>query len=491
MNKNKLLAIGFRIGIASLVACSPQAGEEQPPSRPNIIFILADDLGWADVGYNSGGKFTTPHIDRMKKQGFYFSQAYANAPVCAPSRACLLTGLYPPRHRIYNVNKSHAGPAYSWPLLTAPRNEDLDTAFVTMAEALKAADYHTGFIGKWHLREDKPEGTPQNQGFDYVFGGDPDGKPASHFPTYGPPSLPDIQSEKYLADLLTDSAISYIEANAQTNERPFFLFLSHYAVHDPIEAKAADIRLFEDTFLETDSIHFNPTYAAMVKNLDDNIGRMLQTVEQNGLSENTIFVFFSDNGGSLGYTSNQPLRSGKGTLYEGGIRVPLIFYSQGDWVKSGESDLPVHSLDFFPTLLSFATADAQTNLDGKDLSETIRTENENDSLDDRSIYWFYPAQKNFRLRHKPQSRFERTTFPGAVIRKGNFKLIYYFDVFPDELYDMANDIGEQHNLTKSKPELHQNLLQDLKSWMKETEAYIPTKNPEFDSLKSKELGLWR
>lgn len=458
---------------------------------PNIIFILADDLGWADMGYQSNGRFRTPTIDRMKEKGFYFSHAYANAPVCAPSRACLLTGLYPPRHEIYNVNKSHAGPAYSWPLLTAPRNEDLDTSFFTLAEAFQAEGYRTGFIGKWHLWEDHPAFNPENHGFEEVFGGDPDGKVKSHFPKYGPVSLPHPPGSPYLADLLTDQAIKFIAPSVKQDNRPFFLLLSHYAVHDPIEAKPADIEPFKKTFTEKDSAYFNPVYAGMVKNLDDNIGRILDFLKAKQLDKETIIVFFSDNGGSLGYTTNLPLRSGKGTLYEGGIRVPLIFYSEGNWIPQGTSDLPVHSLDFFPTLASLTNSSIRTELDGNDLSTLIRTGKESTVDKDRPIYWVYPAQKRFRTRHKPSAVFEQTTFPAAAIRKGDLKLIHYFGLLPNELFDLSADVGETTNLAAKHPNLHDELLGNLQEWLKQTNAYIPVPNIDFDPEKSKSEGLWK
>ena len=488
-------SLSYRIQLVLLLfllaaSCTEVPTDKSEREQPNIIFILADDLGWADVGYNSGGQFQTPNIDRMQKEGFYFSEAYANAPVCSPSRACLLTGLYPPRHGIYNVNKSHAGPEYSWPLITAPQNEDLDTAFITIAEVLKEDGYQTGFIGKWHLWEEHPEYSPQNQGFDYVFGGDPDGKVKSHFPRYGPASLPNTQDEKYLADLLTDSAVHFIDRYSSNDGGPFFLFLSHYAVHDPIQAKPEDIALFKNTFTDKDSIYFNPTYAAMVKNLDDNVGRILQTVENKGLLEETIIVFFSDNGGSLAYTSNTPLRSGKGTLYEGGIRVPLIFYGGKDWVTHASSNIPIHSLDLFPTLVKMATGNELPQLDGNDLSATIQ-KTENTFLNERSIFWVYPAQKRFQVRHKTEALFDRTAFPVAVIRKGSFKFIHYFDLFPDELYDLAKDVSEKNNLVEQEAQLYQVLKQELENWLERTKAYIPIENPAFDGAKSIENGLWK
>jgi len=341
------------------------------------------------------------------------------------------------------------------------------------------------------LWEDHPAFNPQNHGFEEVYGGDPDGKVKSHFPKYGPASLPHLPGSPYLADLLTDQAIKFIEPGAKQDNRPFFLFLSHYAVHDPIEAKTEDIESFKGSFTEQDSTYFNPVYAGMVKNLDDNIGRILDFLKAKNLDKETIIVFFSDNGGSLGYTSNHPLRSGKGTLYEGGIRVPLLFFSEGTWIKQGVSDLPVHSLDLFPTLASFAKTKAHLELDGVDLSTILRTGKPNPIDQERPIYWIYPAQKRFRMRHKPASVFERTTFPAAAIRKGNYKLIHYFGLKPNELFDLSTDIGETINLSASHPQLHDEMSSNLQDWLKETNAYIPVPNIDFDPEKSKREGLWK
>jgi len=340
-------AAGAVLG-ASAIPATSAVGAVRKMRRPNIVFILADDLGWKDVGFMGSRYYETPNLDRLATEGIVFTQAYTNGPNCAPTRASLMSGQYSPRHGVYTVGSSERGKSKHRKLIPIENKTTLDASVVTLAEALKPAGYISASMGKWHLGND-PELGPIGQGFDVNVGGYEAGHPKSYFSPYRNPTLSDGPKGEYLTDRLTAKAIQFIEAN---RERPFFLYLPHYAVHTPLQAKKAMIEKYKQKTPSDDQ--GNPTYAAMVESLDQGVGRIMEKLDELKLTNKTMVIFCSDNGGVKGITSMAPLRGGKGMLYEGGIRVPLAVRWPSR-IKAGTTcDEPVISIDFYPTLLAVA-----------------------------------------------------------------------------------------------------------------------------------------
>lgn len=471
-----LVAVALLMG-ACTGAQDPAAPEPlpiPPLGEPlNVVFILADDLGWTDLGVMGSGYYETPSIDRLAAEGLLFTDAYANAPNCAPTRASLLSGYYPPRHGVYTVGTSERGPARRRKLIPIRNREDLSHNFVTIAERLQEAGYATAHIGKWHLGRDKA--APDRQGFDINIGGHDLGGAHDHFFPYGPetrqlPGLEEGEPGEYLADRLTDEALAWMSDHA--DER-FFLYLSHYSVHTPIQAKQELIDRFADK--PPSGGHDSPVYAGMVASLDESVGRVLEQLDALGIADETLVVFFSDNGGYGPITSAAPLRGAKGMMYEGGIRVPLIVRWPGRTTPGSTCDTPVIGLDFYPTLLDAARLEIRDELDGLSLAgEVYRC----GTLPSRPLYWHFPAY----LANGEEAGaggFWRTT-PAGVIRDGDLKLIEYFEDSSLELYDLAADIGESVNLAERRPEETARLLAAMRAWRERVEAPVPTEpEPEY------------
>ena len=446
--------------------------------RPNIVFILADDLGWSDLSYQGSTFYRTPHIDALIRSGMWFGSAYANAPNCAPTRASLMSGQYAPRHGIYTVGDPWRGPKASRRLVPAENTTTLSPGVVTLAEALKAAGYVTAHLGKWHLG--KPgEAGPREQGFDVNLGGTHAGHPPTYFSPYRIATLDDGPEGEYLTDRLTDEALRFIAAHRDTT---FFLYLPHFAVHTPIQGKPALAEQYE-TAPAWHGQH-NADYAAMIESLDASVGRLLAGLDSLGLSEKTIVVFTSDNGGLGGYasaglphsrdvTDNYPLKGGKGQLYEGGIRVPTAVRWPGVTAAGTTSDVPILSHDFYPTLLEMAGAappEDQT-LDGLSLAPLLRGE----AAPDRdALFWFFPA---YLQAYGPTGL---RTAPAAAVRQGDAKLIWFFEDDRVEYYDLREDLGEEHDLAASDPGRAAALRARLGKWLAETEAPLPIPNPAYD-----------
>ncbi len=468
------------LGYASVAAlsnlgCEGRQSREQ--RRPNFVFILIDDLGYKDVGFMGSKYYETPNIDRLAKQGMVFTNAYANAPNCAPTRACILSGQYTPRHGVYTVGTSERGPAALRKLIPIPNRTTLPREVVTIAEALKPAGYVSASIGKWHLGSD-PEFGPRAQGFDVNVAGNAAGSPRSYFSPYRNKDLPDGPKGEYLTDRLTDEALKFIEAN---KSKPFFLYLPHYAVHTPLRGKQELVEKYRQK--PPADGQRNPVYAAMIESVDQSVGRIMAKLDELGLAENTVVVFFSDNGGVGGYrelgimqneiTSNAPLRGGKGMLYEGGIREPMVVRWPAAVKPGTVCHEPVIGIDFYPTFLEIAGVDPPAGhvLDGESLVPLLK---QTGKLKREAIFWHFPAYLQAR------NGTWRTT-PAGVIRQGDFKLIEFFEDGTLELYNLSEDIGEKNNLAQKMPDKVRELHERLVRWREEIGAPVPTeRNPKYN-----------
>jgi arylsulfatase A-like enzyme len=449
-----------------------------PPSRPNIVLILADDLGWKDLGCYGSSFHETPNLDRLASQGMRFTQAYAAASICSPTRASLLTGKYPARLHITDW----IGGGVSGKLLPAPYLHQLPLEEVTIAQALKEAGYKTGHFGKWHLGG---KGFyPHDHGFDVDFAnGFGAGQPPSYFYPYSNKQKPSIITDgkpgEYLTDRLTDEAISFIEANKSV---PFFVYLPHYAVHKPLQGKAAMVAKYEkkklslppgpvfavEENIQTRIVQDNPIYAAMMESLDDSVGRIMETLKRLDLERNTIVLFTSDNGGLSqhdGSTSNRPLRAGKGWLYEGGIREPLLVRYPGHIKPGSACDTPIISNDYFPTLMALAGVERKPapHIDGIDISPLLRGE----TIAARPLFWHYPHYHT-----------KEGGWPSGAVRVGDFKLIEWFEDMRVELYDLHADMGETNDLAAKNPAKAAELTEMLHAWRKSVDATMPLPNPK-------------
>ncbi|MHC4942106.1 MAG: sulfatase [Planctomycetota bacterium] len=462
------------LGLLSLAGCATPAGPgrvTRSKRQPNIVFILIDDLGWKDAGFMGSEYYETPNIDGLAKKGVVFTDAYANAPNCAPTRASLLTGQYTPRHGIYTVGSSERGPSHLRKLIPIPNKTVLDPDTTTLAEALRAGGYVCGHIGKWHLGKD-PFFGPIAQGFDKNIGGGSQGTPpAGYLAPFDLPNLEKAPQREYLTDRLTDEALGFMAAN---RDCPFFLYLSHYAVHTPIRAKAELKKKYENK--KGTAAHNHAAYAAMIENVDQSVGRVLAELSALGLSEHTAVFFFSDNGGHLGFTSMAPLRGGKGMLYEGGIREPLIISWTGTIAGGRNVSEPVIGTDFYPTILEMAGLPRPEGhvLDGRSLMPILQGDG---SLDREAIYWHFPA---YLERSKGVKGPWRTT-PAGAVRKGAYKLIEFFEDGRLELYDLEEDRGETRDLSGTLPDKTRELHRLLEAWRADLGAPVPgEKNPDYD-----------
>ncbi|MDQ6699453.1 MAG: sulfatase [Acidobacteriota bacterium] len=440
----------------------------------NFVFVLIDDMGWRDVSYNGSQFYETPNIDRLAAQGMKFTNAYAACPVCSPTRASIMTGKYPARLGLTNFLPGRHQLPYS-KLLAPVSRQQLPLEEVTIAEALKPSGYVTAAMGKWHLGG--PDFFPEKQGFDVNVGGTDAGSPKSHFyPQWeGRPPITAAPGA-YLADRLTDSAEEFIGKNAA---KPFLLYLAHYGVHIPLEGKQDLIARYQ-TRIKPGQLQNNATYAAMVQSVDESVGRLMKKLEDLKIADHTAIFFMSDNGGlsAAEYkgqyaTSNSPLREGKGFLYEGGIREPMLIKWAGV-VKEGSScDVPVISTDFYPTMLEMAgiAKDIGNPQDGVSMVPLLKQS----GLPKRdALYWHYPHYSNQGGR------------PGAAIRQGDYKLIEYYEDGRTEMFNLRDDIGEAKNLAAQMPEKAAGLKRKLDDWLKELNPEMPAPNPAYDAARETE-----
>ena len=460
--------------------------------KPNVVFILADDLGWRDLSVEGSDFYESPHIDRIAKEGMRFTQGYATCQVCSPSRASLVTGKYPARLDITNWigaqekedwkrNTKLLPPAYNWSL----PHED-----TTLAEAFKNAGYATFFAGKWHLGD---EGSfPEDHGFDINIGGHHRGSPpGGYFSPYENPKMEDGENGEYLPLRLGKETARFIESH---KDIPFLAYLSFYNVHGPIQTTkalwekyrekavnrpVAKTRFLIDRTTPVRQVQDNPLYAGMVEAMDDAVGMVLDTLDRLGLEDETIVVFTSDNGGvSAGdgkATSNLPLRGGKGRQWEGGIREPFYIKWPDSPLRGEICPTPVIGADFFPTLLELADIEPLPNqhVDGLSLVPLLKGQ----AIEERSLYWHYPHYGN------------QGGEPSSIIRKRDWKLIYYYEDRRSELYDLSSDPQEQRNIVSVYPELAATLKIELQDWLDEVGASYPYINPNFNSIQHAEQEL--
>lgn len=439
--------------------------------KPNIVFILADDLGWTDIGVMGSDYYETPNIDRLAAEGLLFDNAYAAAANSAPSRACLITGMYTPRHGIYTVSPSDRGDKTKRKLIPIANIDDLRPEFVTLAESLRQEGYRCGHIGKWHLGDDIDGTGPLSQGFISNVGGNRVGSPYSYFYPYCLPNgtkchlgLEKGVYGEYLTDRLTEEAVSFMQSY---KEKPFFLYLSHHAVHTALQAPDSLIRKYKNKALG--KYHANPTYAAMIEKLDDSVGRICRAIEELGIAEKTLVVFYSDNGGSEPITDNSPLRGGKGMPYEGGTRVPLILKWPGKIAAGERISVPVTGVDFYPTLVNLAQGNLVKGLDGEDIFKAV---NNHDT--ERSLFWHFPAYLESYQKGGDGFRAK----PYSSIRSGEWKLIYSYEDKSIELYNLKEDLGETTNLSIVNEQKANELYQQLMKWTADVHAPIPVEpNP--------------
>ncbi|MBB6431054.1 sulfatase [Algisphaera agarilytica] len=462
------------LALAVLFAALP-ISNAAAKDQPNFIVIVADDLGWRDLGFMGSDYHRTPHLDRLASGGLVFTQAYANAPMCAPTRAAILSGMYSPRTGVYTVGGGGGrgqsdGPDLSKLALTTPRNQSsLDSDITTLPEALQQAGYTTGHVGKWHLGRTSGRTGPTSHGFDTSVGASRGGGTRTYYAPYGIADLDETAKDgEYITDRLTDEAVGFIEEN---KGGPFFLWLAHYAVHNPIEPDPAVLR--DVNRWPTDEQHDNAEYAAMLVSLDNSVGRIMESLDAQGLADNTVVVFVSDNGGSDRTTNNAPLRSGKGSLYEGGVRIPCVVHYPGVVEAGRKTDEPVLLFDLYPTFLDLSGAKAprQQAVDGESWRPIL--EGQSSLNENRPLVWYIPT-------YSTTPRGSISHGPRAVVRKGDWKLLYDFESKESELYNIADDLGESKDLAKSKTTTVRSLERELEKWLKATDADVPAANPDYD-----------
>ena len=449
--------------IAGLTTASSSADEIDQARLPNIVLIMADDLGWKDLHCYGNEKLDTPNIDQLARDGMLFTDAYSASPVCTPTRAAMMTGESPARLNITNHAPGHPS-GFRKPgtqIKTAEWLRHLPLERVTVAEQLKSAGYATAFVGKWHLSH-RPKNSngpreselrAENQGFDINIGGCAYGGPPSYFEPYKIPNITPESEGAYLPDRCARECVDFIRSN---RNKPFFVCWWNYSVHYPFQAPNELVKKYESR--KGPGIE-NPTYAAMIEGMDRAIGKLLKNLDELGVADQTLVIFTSDNGP---FAANvKPLRGEKGYLYEGGIRVPMIVRWPGQIQPGSRTETPVVSMDIHATILEAAElqSDPSNHADGISLIPVLQNVGK---LEREAIYFHYPNYA-----------FHKKNRPGSAIRNGDFKLIKRYDDDSIELYDLKNDIGESNNVAESMPKKANELLSKLDAWLDQTEASQP------------------
>lgn len=478
------------------------ATAQQNTKQPNVILIVADDLGWADLGCYGSTFYETPNLDKLAANGVRFSQGYATSPVCSPTRASIMTGKYPVKTGVTDwiKGRQEKGKAQPYEKLIGPATAyELPIEENTIAELALANGYRTFFSGKWHLGEEEKY-WPEHQGFQTNTGGWSAGSltgrvndtTGGFFTPYKNPRLKDGPPGEYLTDRLTNECIQFIDDNKHF---PFFVTLSFYAVHNPLQAPTPLVKKYstkqqqlgiqpanrfakDEDWMKLETgwkrrlVQDNPVYAAMIENMDWNIGRLLDKIQQAGIDDNTLVIFTSDNGGLStaegSPTVNGPLRAGKGWLYEGGIRVPFIMYWKGKIVAGTVADVPVTAADIYPTIAKAIVQNdgPRKDIDGADILALLNKHKKAE----RPLFFHYPHYSN------------QGGKPGAAIREGSYKLVYFFEDKRIELYDLVNDVAEKNNLAVSHRKMAMRLSKKLFRWLENNAAKTPVINPGYSAL---------
>ncbi|WP_114778552.1 sulfatase [Botryobacter ruber] len=484
MTKNRIVPLLLFLGINLLLRQSAFAQKAASSDKPNIVLIFADDLGFMDVGFNGADYYETPHIDKLAKEGMRFTNAYASGANCAPSRACMISGLYNPRHGVFAVAITAKGPTEAMRLAPVPNTTYLKPAFFTMAKALKSGGYTTGQFGKWHIGDERTKTMPDNHGFDIFKESDADWKNRKVKATDDPKGIFGI----------TQAACDFISAN---KNKPFFAFVSHHAVHGPHQARPESLEKFKSK--KPGKYNKDPMYAACIYDFDASVGQLLAHLKKEGLDKNTLVVFTSDNGGAQN-TIQEPLRGNKGSFYEGGIREPFIVRWPGHIKAGAVNETPITNIDFYPTFVAAANVKlpANTQLDGENLLPLFTGQKTSTTRD--KIFWHFPGYLD-----RPVIRGRNNdwrTQPVTVMRKGDYKVMLYHEEWQldggwdkratnnaVELYNLKADPGEHHNIAASNPAKRDEMLQDLQAWMKATKAPMATiKTPQQEREMTRATG---
>lgn len=494
----------FILSLISLGTHYSLLGQNQP-ARPNIVVILADDLGWTDLSSYGSTFYETPNLDKLASNGIRFTQNYATCPVCSPTRASLMTGKYPLKTGVTDWIRGRQEDGKARPyekLIAQPNAYQLALEEKTISEYALSNGYQTFFAGKWHLGEEEKY-WPENQGFQTNLGGWSKGSPTGRindstggfFTPYKNPRLADGPVGEYLTDRLTNECLAFMDRNSKA---PFFLVYSLYAVHNPLQAPADLIKKYQlrqkqlglqakDRFAKDEEwmknegdwkrrlMQDNPVYAAMIENMDWNIGRILDKLTQLNIDDNTLVIFTSDNGGLStaegSPTSNAPLKAGKGWLYEGGIRVPLIMYWKGKIMSGVTADWPVSTADLYPTIAGAMNEHYQKDkqVDGDNILQLLAKPKLSQN---RTLYWHYPHYSN------------QGGKPGSAIREGNYKLIVNYEDDTVELYDLVKDLSEKNNIASANRQTVTKLRKKLLRWLQENGGLLPAKNPGYSATTS-------
>lgn len=474
-------------------AMHPGMAQEKKNKKPNIVFILADDLGWMDVSINGSKYYETPNIERLAKRGMTFTNAYTASHLCSPTRASILTGQYPERFHL-TTPSGHMPPNPDIPLMkdqAAQWNKVITPASrtfmplenITIAEKLKVAGYATGFVGKWHLGQDPYN--PENQGFGYNVAGGPNPGPPNYFSPYHIKNLPDGPLHEYIQDRITDEALKYIDMKKDSS---FFLCMWEFGVHAPFQGKLDYINRYENK-MDPRGKQDNLIMGAMIQSLDESVGRILDKLDSLHLTENTLIIFYSDNGGNMydlvkgkDATNNYPLKYGKGNIHDGGVRVPLVVSWQGKIPAGIVSDEIISSIDFYPTFPAVGGSKANNGqvLDGVSLLPLLLQQK---PLKREAIYCHFPH-------YTPATN----NYPSTSVRKGDWKLIRVYgegqnqgDAF--ELYNLKNDIGEEKNLADKLPAKVKELDKLIVKHVNDTKGIFPKINPAYTPGSPNNMGV--
>ena len=472
MNSQILKKISLLLFLTILNSCNKESSE-----KPNIVLIVADDLGWSDLSFMGSKYYETPNIDKLSESGLTFYNGYASAANCAPSRATMLSGKYQNTHGIFSVANplfgygSDRGSRKTRKIIPIETKSNLDLDFFVIPEMLKEIGYTNGHFGKWHLGDIGFH--PEDSGFDVNVGGNRHGGPGGYFAPYPYPDLTDVPNGEYLTDRIGDEVVKFITANKENN---FFAYVPFFSVHTPIQSKPA----YQKKYVKKDSneYHNRADYAGMIQSLDENVGKILDKIDSLNLSENTLIIFTSDNGGIRSISNQYPLRAGKGSYYEGGIKVPLIFSWKGKIDAKTESYERISNIDFYPTIKKLVGYTRPIDLDGEDISPVLFGQ----KLKKRELYFHFPIYLEPYNVHKDNGTDPLfRTRPGTVIIKDNWKLHHYYEDNNFELYDLEKDLSESTNLAEINIEKKNELLIDLNNWRKGTNAPIPSAlNPNYD-----------